>query len=60
MGEMRRMMRAELEQIHEKLDKVEEGGAQRRQLPRKDKVHRREVKEVDEDEREDVEEEYDK
>ncbi|PON31822.1 hypothetical protein PanWU01x14_366720, partial [Parasponia andersonii] len=53
MGEMRRMMRAELEQIHERLDRVEEGGTQRRQPPRRDRVRRREVEEVDEDERED-------
>ena len=45
MGEMRRMIRAELEQIHERLDRVEEGGSQRRQPPRRDRLHRREVEE---------------
>ncbi|PON49363.1 hypothetical protein PanWU01x14_230430 [Parasponia andersonii] len=60
MGEMRWMMRAELEQIYERLDRVEEGGTQRRQPPRRDRVRRREVEEVDEDEREDVEKEYDR
>ena len=39
MGEMRRMLREECEQIHERLDRVEEG-AQRR--PRRGRVHQRE------------------
>ncbi|PON34968.1 hypothetical protein PanWU01x14_339790, partial [Parasponia andersonii] len=60
MGEIRRMMRAELEQIHERLDRVEEGGTRRRHPQRRDRVCPREVEEVDEDEREDVEEEYDR
>ncbi|PON90725.1 hypothetical protein TorRG33x02_133630, partial [Trema orientale] len=47
MGEMRWMMMAELEQIHKRLDRVEEG-SQRRQPHRRDRLHRREVKEVDE------------
>ena len=39
MGEMRRLLREECEQIHERLDRVEEG-AQRR--PRGRRVHQRE------------------
>ena len=52
MGEFRRMMRVELEQIHERLDRVEEG-TQRGQpqlapnVPRRNRVHRRGVDEVD-------------
>ncbi|PON56992.1 hypothetical protein PanWU01x14_177220, partial [Parasponia andersonii] len=53
MGEMRRMMRATLEQIHERLDRVEEGGTQRRWPQKRDRKRPREVEEVDEDERED-------
>ncbi|KAJ0963098.1 hypothetical protein J5N97_028220 [Dioscorea zingiberensis] len=50
-GEMRRMMRAELEQIHERMDRVEEG-AQRGQppvvpnIPRRNRVPQREVEGV--------------
>ena len=39
MGEMRRMLREECEQIHERLDRVEEG-TQRR--PRRNRVYQRE------------------
>ncbi|PON56621.1 hypothetical protein PanWU01x14_180340, partial [Parasponia andersonii] len=56
---MRWMMRTELEHIHERLDRVEEG-SQRRQQPRRDRLHRREVEEVDKAEGEGVEEKFDR
>ncbi|PON56614.1 hypothetical protein PanWU01x14_180270, partial [Parasponia andersonii] len=56
---MRHMMRTELEHIHERLDRVEEG-SQQRQQPKRDRLHRREVEEVDEAEGEGVEEEFDR
>ena len=65
MGEWRRMMREEIEHIHERLDRVE-GGTQRRQPPiapnvhRRGRLHRREVEDVDEFEGGGVEEEFDR
>ena len=60
MGEMRRMMRAELEHIHERLNRVEEG-TQRGQPPlapnvhRRGRLHQREVEDLDEFEGDGVE-----
>ena len=39
MGEMRRLLREEFEQIHERLDRVEEGAPRR---PRRNRAHQRE------------------
>ena len=61
LGEMRRMMRVELEHIHERLDRVEEG-TQRGQppftpnAPRRNRLHQREIDEVGEFEGDDLEE----
>ena len=65
LGEMRRMMRVELEHIHERLDRVEEG-TQRGQppvapnAPRRHRLHQREVKDLGEFEGDDLEEEFDR
>ena len=55
LGEMRRMTRVELEHIHERLDRVEEG-TQRGQPP----SHQRQIEEVGEFEGDDLEEEFDR
>ena len=65
MGEMRRMMKRELDLIHERLDKVEEG-SQRGQpsiVPtpsRRNRFHQRETEVVDEFEGDGLEEEFDR
>ncbi|WP_163008930.1 hypothetical protein, partial [Streptomyces sp. S5] len=65
LGEMRRMMRVELEHIHERLDRVEEG-TQRGQppfapnAPRRNRLRQREIDEVGEFEGDDFEEEFDR
>ena len=59
------MMRVELEHIHERLNRVEEG-TQRRQppfapnAPRRNRLHQREIDEVGEFEGDDLEEEFDR
>ncbi|PSS08357.1 Myosin heavy chain, fast skeletal muscle like, partial [Actinidia chinensis var. chinensis] len=65
MGEMRRIMRAELEHIHERLDRVEEGtqGGQPPLAPnvhRRGRLHQRELENLDEFEGDGVEEESDR
>ena len=56
-GEMRRMMRAECEQIHERLDRVEEGTQWR---ARRNRVQQRDVEGEREFEGGDLEEEFDR
>ena len=65
LGEMRQIMRVELEHIHERFDRVEEG-TQQRQPPfapnasRRNRLHQREIDEVGEFEGDDLEEEFDR
>ena len=65
LGEMRRIMRVELEHIHERLDRVEVGAQQRQppfapNAPRRNRLHQREIDEVGEFEGDDLEEEFDR
>ena len=65
MGEMRQIMRVELEHVHERMDRVEDG-TQWRQPPfapnalRRNRLHQREVEDVDEFEGDDLEDEFDR
>ena len=65
LGDMRRMMRVELEHIHERLDRVEEGRQRGRppfapNTPRRNRLHQREIDEVGEFEGDDLDEEFDR
>ena len=54
MGEMQRMMRAELESIHERLDRVEDGTPRRHQQDRITRPQRRHAQGIDVEEDEEV------